>query len=199
MKTKKCAMCFQVFPETTEFFYYNKTFRYFRDKCKECTKKISRDHYHKMNPPVPREWDEPVVLGGVDCPGMYDEVKKCFVTGCRYHMTPKEALNKNRITAVYNSKFTCLFEIIDNYPNGLSLERIGSIMGVTMEAIRQTEAKALDKLKKRAAHLETYNEDDVDLRYIKPERVLGTGKLSEKTLTPVWSKNFEHSVPVGEQ
>jgi len=188
METKKCAMCGQEFPLTTEFFYYNKTWRYFRDKCKECQKKVSREHYHKMNPPVPKEWDEPVVLGEVECPCMDKETKKCFFTGCRHHMTPKKALNKNHMKAIYDSKFTCLHEITFNYPNGLSLERIGTIMGVTMEAVRQTEASALTKLKRRMKHMEVYNQEEVDTRYEKPRHVLGDyDRISERKITQIWN------------
>lgn len=190
MKSKKCAECGKEYPETTEFFYYNKTWKYFRSKCKECTKRIENARYHKHNPPQKREWDMPAVIGEVSCPCMAPD-SKCYVDGCRYHMTLKKDLNKNRIQAIQDSKYTCLFEVIADHPNGLSLEQIGVIMGVTMEAVRQQEMSALTKLKRRMRHLETYNEDDVDTRYDKPRHVFGdANRVSEWKTTPLWKWQF---------
>lgn len=37
MKMKRCTGCHKEYPESTEFFYYNKQRRHYRPRCKQCT------------------------------------------------------------------------------------------------------------------------------------------------------------------
>ena len=84
--------------------------------------------------PVEEVPEPPVVRG--DClPGGSNAARPCLWTGCRYYMGTKTG----------NS--VCVLDIADQ--GGITLEEIAEMFGLTRERIRQIEARALVKLKRR--------------------------------------------------
>jgi hypothetical protein len=81
------------------------------------------------------EIPEPPVVRGDCLPGGINEARPCQWTGCRYMMATKTGAG------------ICVLDEADK--GGLTLEEIAEMFGLTRERIRQIEAMALTKLRRR--------------------------------------------------
>jgi hypothetical protein len=73
---------------------------------------------------------------------------------CRYNLL--EMYKKGqRVT------FTCLFDVVVEYPDGMSNREVGNIFGVSPQAIDIVAQKAMNKMREAAPHLEEHLEPDL--------------------------------------
>lgn len=198
--TRTCTKCGKTLPATTEFFYStSRKSGALQACCKVCWNARCVE-YERNNPKARKKETEPQEPE-VMCNCFNHEAGKCFELGCRYHMVADRISRRDPQRDVARkimcAKYTCLFEITSSFPKGLDWNEIGSILGVTDARCIQILEIAFGKIKKRGRHLEDYMVDEVSNRYIKPEPVLGRGKISERKTIPCWNpKIFDQSATV---
>lgn len=72
-----------------------------------------------------------------------EAARPCPRSSCRYHLP--------------RGRESCALDVADR--GGATLEHIGEMLGITRERVRQIEAGALDKLRRRAERFELERED----------------------------------------
>jgi len=93
-----------------------------------------------------------------DCPRLHDDHRPCIHVGCRYHLHGEvSAAGSLRITASWQAALesdeplddcgleTCVLDARSD--DDRSLDRIGSVFGITRERVRQIEEHALARLR----------------------------------------------------
>lgn len=79
-----------------------------------------------------------------------DAVRPCPFVSCRSNLF-LEVKGKNiKLNfpglEVHEMADSCIEDVIDKYPDGITLERVGRKLNLTMERVRQVEEKALEKV-----------------------------------------------------
>jgi hypothetical protein len=106
--------------------------------------RVDREEVAQILSEIP-ESDRPT--NRVECPSY----RPCPFVGCRYNMF-LDIKETGSITMNYDGmepwqmQNSCLFDVIEQYPEGLPLGMIGQIMNLTRERVRQVEVEALRKL-----------------------------------------------------
>jgi hypothetical protein len=82
-----------------------------------------------------------------ECP----PTRPCPFVGCRYHMfldiTPKGSIKFNfHEIEPWEMHNSCALDVVDKFPEGLSLKEIGGLLNVTRERVRQIETTAVARL-----------------------------------------------------
>lgn len=83
-----------------------------------------------------------------DCPS----VRPCPFVGCAYNLY-LDVTNKGTIkynfygVEPWEMRTSCVLDVAESHPNGLSLTDIGENVGLTRERIRQIEREAIAKLR----------------------------------------------------
>lgn len=87
--------------------------------------------------------------------------RPCPFVGCVYHLY-LDVTNKGTIKfnfwgiEPWDMQDSCVLDIAEEYPNGLSLTDIGQYVGLTRERIRQIEKEALKQLKESEVDLQEW-------------------------------------------
>ncbi len=95
---------------------------------------------------------EPAAVGlaprtRADC---LDGLRPCPWVRCRHHLAVSvTAWGSLQITwpglQIGEMLYTCALDVVDEHPDGLTLEQIGELLNVTREMARRVEAEALQK------------------------------------------------------
>ena len=64
-----------------------------------------------------------------------------------------DAWTETAADAVVQMRESCMLDVADRYPDGATLEAVGSVYRVTRERIRQIERKTLGRLKRKRRRL----------------------------------------------
>ncbi len=103
--------------------------------------------------------------------------RPCPWVGCRHHlyvhavMATGELVLRRPELEPWELEESCSLDVADRGPGTLC--RVANVLGVTWPAVQQTEARGLDKLRRRLRHLRDYHREgrrEVSL----PARVKGT-------------------------
>jgi len=81
-----------------------------------------------------------------DCP----DYRPCPFVTCRYNLlidlTSAGSIKINFPSGVKDNMETCALDLIDQYPDGLTLQQIGTYTNLTRERARQIEEEAIQKI-----------------------------------------------------
>lgn len=109
----------------------------------------------KMTDPVETflypERDFPRPKTRADCEGV---PRPCPYVGCRHHLymdvTEAGSIRVMMDGEVWEMAESCALDLADRYPDGLTLEEVGDILGLTRERVRQIEDTAFCHLDEQA-------------------------------------------------
>jgi hypothetical protein len=114
---------------------------------------VRREPVPKPIPIIVKEPDGPRPMKREDClTGGANAQRPCRWHSCRYHLSSTTTAGREIPTEPGVLNPTCALDVADRGEH--SLEEVGEILGVTRERIRQIEAVALAKLKKKGILLE---------------------------------------------
>lgn len=158
MEQKKCSKCGVLFDKNTDNFGWVKSDRYraggfFTPKCRKCEAKRQRDIRVKNPNKTRRYYRDYQIMREYKPPCLHTNNEKCVKIECRHHMAQFFPNIYNRYTPIstasdhlVNMPYTCIHDVFHDYPDGMTYQEIGDVLGISDRAAYQRVQKAIGRI-----------------------------------------------------